>query len=238
MAGVIDVTGGVWPTRDIGRFNDWSITLNGNPLVSGVVGSGDVYSRSSPLSYSTLNLAVNSGDILQFSASPSSGSTPDYIGVNLTVNLRPAVPVCPNASFAEDAIIWHQPLARNGASEDTDPSAGGTVRYRFKRGSTIPIQIHALGCTTDVTANPNVIGKVTVFGDSNCVGAADNNATPIEFNGVGGGGGVMAKIGGHLKYNFDTKSLPKTMACYILRVTVTNISTGEERFEEILLQAK
>jgi hypothetical protein len=149
-----------------------------------------------------------------------------------------ATAVCPNASFAADAIIWHQPLARNGASEDTDPSAGRTVKYRFKRGSTIPIQIHALGCTADVTSNANVIGKVTVFGDSNCDGAADANATPIEFNGVGGGGGVMDKIGGHLKYNLDTKSLPTTTQCYILRVTVTDTSTGEEKSEEVLIQAK
>jgi hypothetical protein len=145
---------------------------------------------------------------------------------------------CPNASFAEDAMIWHQPLARNGASEDTDPSAGRTVKYRFKRGSTIPIQIHALGCAADVTSNPRMIGTLTVFGDSNCDGAADANATPIEFNGVGGGGGVMDKIGGHLKYNLDTKSLPTTTQCYILRVTVTDTSTGEEKFEEVLLQAK
>ena len=145
---------------------------------------------------------------------------------------------CPNASFAEDAIIWHQPLARNGASEDTDPSASRTVKYRFKRGSTIPIQIHALGCTADVTPNANVIGKVTVFGDSNCSGAVDGNDAPIDFNGVGGAGGVMDKIGGHLKYNLDTKSLPKTTQCYILRVTVTDTSTGEEEFEEVLLQAK
>jgi hypothetical protein len=141
-------------------------------------------------------------------------------------------------SFADDAIIWHQPLARNGASEDTDPSAGRTVKYRFKRGSTIPIQIHALGCTANVTSNANVIGKVTVFGDSNCDGAADANAEPIEFNGVGGGGGVMDRIGGHLKYNVDTKTFPTTTQCYILRVTVTDTSTGEERFEEVLLQAK
>jgi hypothetical protein len=141
-------------------------------------------------------------------------------------------------SFADDAIIWHQPLARNGASEDTDPSAGRTVKYRFKRGSTIPIQIHALGCTANVTSNANVIGKVTVFGDSNCDGAADANAEPIEFNGVGGGGGVMDRIGGHLKYNVDTKTFPTTTQCYILRVTVTDTSTGEEKFEEVLLQAK
>jgi thrombospondin type 3 repeat protein len=141
-------------------------------------------------------------------------------------------------SFAADAIIWHQPLARNGASEDTDPSADRTVKYRFKRGSTIPIQIHALGCTADVTFNANVIGAVTVFGDSNCDGATDANAEPIEFNGVGGGGGVMDKIDGHLKYNLDTKSLPTTAQCYILRVTVTDTCTGEETFEEVLLQAK
>jgi hypothetical protein len=31
-----------------------------------------------------------------------------------------------------------------------------------------------------------------------------------------------------LKYNLDTKSLPTTTQCYILRVTVTDTSTGEE----------
>jgi hypothetical protein len=140
--------------------------------------------------------------------------------------------------FAADAIIWHQPLARNGASEDTDPSADGTVKYRFKRGSTIPIQVNALGCTADVTSNPNVVGSVAVFGDSNCGGANDANSVPIDFNGVGGGGGVMEKVGGHLKYNLDTKALPTTTQCYILRVTLTDTSTGEGVFEEVLLQAK
>ena len=47
----------------------------------------------------------------------------------------------------------------------------------------------------------------------------------------------MDKIGGHLKYNLDTKTLPSTTQCYVLRVTVTDTSTGEE-FEEVLLQAK
>ena len=144
-----------------------------------------------------------------------------------------------NNLFGNDAIVWHQPLARNGASEDTDPSASRTVKYRFKRGSTIPIQIHALNCAgANVTANANVIGTVSVFGDSNCEGAVDGNDAPIDFNGVGSNGGVMDKIGPHLKYNLDTKSLPTTTQCYILRVTVTDISTGEEEFEEVLLQAK
>src|SRR5262249_12172107 len=58
-----------------------------------------------------------------------------------------------NNLFAEDGIIWHQPLARNGQSEDTDPSEGGWLKYRFKQGSTIPIQIHAMGCNGDITSN-------------------------------------------------------------------------------------
>jgi hypothetical protein len=163
---------------------------------------------------------------------------PNIMIKSVFINGASAPLASPKPVFGDDGIVWHQPLARNGASEDTDPSAGRTVKYRFKRGSTIPIQIHALGCAGDVTSNASVIGKVTVFGDSNCDGAADGNATPIEFNGVGGGGGVMDKIGGHLKYNLDTKSLPTTTQCYILRVTVTDTSTGEEKAEEVLLQAK
>ena len=84
-----------------------------------------------------------------------------------------------NNLFAADAIVWHQPLARNGASEDTDPSAGRTMKYRFKRGSTIPIQVHVLGCNADVTSNANVVGSVAVFGDSNCAGANDANPVPL-----------------------------------------------------------
>ena len=141
--------------------------------------------------------------------------------------------------FAEDGIIWHQPLARNGASEDTDPSAGGTLKYRFKLGSTIPIRIHAQGCGgADVTGNANVIGTVEVFGDTNCEGVVDGNTLPIDYNGVGEAGGVMDKIDGHLKYNLDTKKLPQTTECYILQVTVTDSSTGESRSEIVPLQAR
>lgn len=76
-------------------------------------------------------------------------------------------------------------MARNGASEDTAPSAGGTIKYRFKRGSTIPIEVHVLGCTGDVTSNPGVVGSVAVFTDSSCARASDASATPIDFNGIG-----------------------------------------------------
>ena len=241
LNGIINISGALWPRENPQFFPlSWTLTHNGNPVSDGLVGTGI---RSSPYDLSSgsggadglLNISVQAGDQVELRLHTSGGA----IGLNVTITLASDSGGCPNASFAEDTIIWHQPLARNGASEDTDPSTGRTVKYRFKRGSTIPIQIHALNCAgADVTSNANVIGKVTVFGDSNCDGAADGNGVPIEFNGVGGGGGVMDKIGGHLKYNLDTKSLPTTTQCYILRVTVTDTSTGEEKFEEVLLQAK
>lgn len=140
--------------------------------------------------------------------------------------------------FAADGIIWHQPLARNGASHDTDPSAGGTVKYRFQAGKTIPVQVHVLDCDgASVSGNANVIGTVSVMGDLNCDGAGDVDL-PVDFNGVGGAGGAMDKVNGHLKYNLDTSSLPQTTRCYVLRVTVTDTSTGETTSETVLLQRR
>ena len=239
--GKINISGTMWPiNQDQSGYIYWTLKHNGSVLSSDGAG-GFVLRATRALPYNLAsgsggatalqNIEVQAGDWIELEVFDLDSAT----GVNFTIALTPDSA----GSFADDAIIWHQPLARSGASEDTDPSAGRTVKYRFKRGSTIPIQIHALGCDgRDVTSNANVIGKVTVFGDSNCDGAADANAEPIEFNGVGGGGGVMDKIGGHLKYNVDTKTFPTTTQCYILRVTVTDTSTGQEKFEEVLLQAK
>lgn len=143
-----------------------------------------------------------------------------------------------NNLFAPDGVTWHQPLARNGMSDDTDPSGGGTLKYRFKPGSTVPIQIHANGCGGDVTLNARVIGSVEVFGDANMDWVSDGNALVIDYNGQGGAGGLMDKVDGRLKYNLDTKRLPQTTQCYLMRVTVTDTGTGESRSETIALQAK
>jgi hypothetical protein len=145
-----------------------------------------------------------------------------------------------NNLFAEDGILWLQPLARNGMSSDTDPGAGGTLKYRFKLGSTIPIKVHAQGCDGNVSANANVGGKVVVFGDTDMDGVVDANEGEllIDYNGVGEAGGVMDKVDGKLQFNLDTKKLIQTFKCYILQVTVTDSSTGESRTEIVPLQAK
>lgn len=142
-----------------------------------------------------------------------------------------------NNVLAVDAIIWHQPLARHGASEDTEPGANGTL-YSFKPGSTIPIMIQALGCAgAEVISNPNVVAWVTLFADPNCGGLTDGVSLPIEYNGVGAAGGLMVKTGGHFRYNLDTKTLPKNGNCFGLKITVNNTTTGETRSETLQLQA-
>jgi hypothetical protein len=145
-----------------------------------------------------------------------------------------------NNLFAEDGILWLQPLARNGASSDTDPGADGTLKYRFKLGSTISIKVQAQSCDGNVSANANVIGKIVVFGDTDMDGVVDANegAMVIDFNGVGAAGGVMDKVDGKLQFNLDTKKLIQTFKCYILQVTVTDSSTGESRVETLALQVK
>lgn len=186
-----------------------------------------------------LNAAVSSDDV-------ASGFCPTVITRTYTVTDAAgnagscAQTITVNNLFAEDAILWHQPLARKGMSDDTDPGAGGTLKYGFKLGKTIPIKIHALSCTGNVTGNSNVTGTVVVYGDTNMDGVADGNAIPIDYNGVGGAGGAMDLIDGHLRYNLDTKTL-KAIAntkCYLLEVTITDSSTGEVASEIIPLQAK
>jgi hypothetical protein len=192
------------------------------------------------------SLGDNCGSGLVVTSSDSAvGACPTIITRTYTV-----IDPCGNAStsqqtitvlnlFADDAIVWQQPLARNGASQDTDPSAGGTLKYRFRAGSTIPIKIRASACGgSNVTGNANVIGTVEVLGDTNCDEVSDGNSEPIEFNGIGGAGGMMIKIDGYLRYNLDTKQLPGTSRCHLLKVTVTDTVTGESRSEIVPLQAK
>jgi hypothetical protein len=217
------------PNTGDGTTTDVEVLVNGTQVFAANI----VVSQPPTRRTYDATQVLSSGDTIDFSV--GFGPNGSYFSDSTDIGVRIVFQTDANS----DAIIWHQPLARSGASEDTDPSANRTVKYRFKRGSTIPIQIHALNCAgADVTSNANVIGKVTVFGDTNCNGATDNNEAPINFNGVGGGGGVMDKIGGHLKSNVDTKTFPTTTQCYILRVTVTDTSTGAEKFEEVLLQAK
>lgn len=88
VASQVAITGAVWATRDIGRTNLWTLYLNDTPLTSGVIESGDPYSRSNPLDLAAgsggagvlSNVTVTPGDNIRLSFNGN-----DYAGVRLTV---------------------------------------------------------------------------------------------------------------------------------------------------------
>ncbi len=83
LDGLVNVLGGVWAIRDIGRSNYWEVTLNGTPLLEGHIYDGDPYNRANP---DPIDLAIDvvAGDVLAFRAFGGG----DYIA--LTLDIAPA----------------------------------------------------------------------------------------------------------------------------------------------------
>jgi hypothetical protein len=135
-------------------------------------------------------------------------------------------------------LLWGQPLARTGYVEDTDPSAGGTIKYRYQKGGTILVKVRALDCSSaDITSKPNVGGTVHVYADVSCDGVADQEL-PIERGARTGSPGTMKKTDGFLAYDLDTGKFPPSPACFVLEVVVRDATTGNEAREKTLLQRK
>lgn len=111
ISGGVDISGFAWAGREIGRSNSWALLLNGTPLTSGSVGSGDAYDRSNPFLFSSGsggsaaldNVSVMLGDVLTLLVTKSS-SAGDFVGVALTVMQVPepstAVLLAPLAAAA------------------------------------------------------------------------------------------------------------------------------------------
>jgi hypothetical protein len=94
--GKVNVTGGVWMGRDIGRANHWALAKNGTILTEGDIASGDAFSRAAPFSLAAgtggaaavSNLPIVTGDqiTLTFTVTGASG---DFVGTNLTFTTTP-----------------------------------------------------------------------------------------------------------------------------------------------------
>jgi hypothetical protein len=92
--GTVDISGGAWMLRDIGRSNDWFLRKNGVLLSSGSLSSGDPFDRAHPFDLDAGSggaldgIPVGLGDQIELSFVNTSASG-DYNGVNLTYTLTP-----------------------------------------------------------------------------------------------------------------------------------------------------
>ncbi|HQR07416.1 MAG TPA: hypothetical protein PLN21_11370 [Gemmatales bacterium] len=97
--GFVTISGNTWLGRDIGRANTWSLWKNATQFTSGVVSTGDPFSRANPFLFSNgsggasvlLNIPVVPGDTIMYQIATNSGAGGDFTGVNMTVTLS-AVP--------------------------------------------------------------------------------------------------------------------------------------------------
>ncbi len=108
---ILNVTGGVWMGRDIGRANNWFLYLNDTLLTSGAISSGDVYSRANPYdladgsgdSGAVTDIAVRTGDVLRLEFERV-GDPGDFVGVNMRVDYQ-AVPAPGAVVFAGAGLM-------------------------------------------------------------------------------------------------------------------------------------
>jgi hypothetical protein len=97
MNGTVNISGNLWQTRAIGRWEPWSLLVNGMPVTSGSISGGDVAgttatSRSSPMTFSSgsagaaalMDLPVTSGEMVELMIGGG-----DYVGIGFKITTNP-----------------------------------------------------------------------------------------------------------------------------------------------------
>jgi PEP-CTERM motif-containing protein len=108
--GSVDLSGGLWMARNIGRANHFDLFLNNTLLTQGNVSDGDAFSRSSPLTFALNDIAVHVGDVIRLQVARTS-TFGDFTGVNLTIGVS-AVPEPSLAVLALSGLASLAALAR------------------------------------------------------------------------------------------------------------------------------
>lgn len=93
--GTVTITGSTWAAREIGRSNTWTLLAGSTVLRTGVVSSGDPYSRANPFPFANgsgtepiTDRPVGCGGTIIFEASRNTVPG-DFVGVNLTIAFTP-----------------------------------------------------------------------------------------------------------------------------------------------------
>lgn len=101
-AGSAIVSGSVWMGREIGRSVIWQLLVNGLSADSGLLSSGDAFSRATPdtFSVSVPSLAVGDTVELRFISASAAG---DFVG--MTLDITTTVPTPATAPIAALAML-------------------------------------------------------------------------------------------------------------------------------------
>jgi len=135
LNGTIDISGGVWMGRDIGRGNHWDISLNGASLSGGDIFSGDSFDRTNPFLFTSgsggssvlTHVPVVIGDVVQLQITKTSAPG-DYAGVNLTITASLSGDYnADNRVDAADYVLWRM----NPSAFGGDPTGYNTWRSHF-----------------------------------------------------------------------------------------------------------
>jgi hypothetical protein len=94
--GTVTITGSTWAAREIGRSNTWTLLAGSTMLRTGVVASGDQYSRANPFNFASgtgtepiTNRLIGCGGTIIFEATRNTVAG-DFVGVNMTIAFTPA----------------------------------------------------------------------------------------------------------------------------------------------------
>ena len=91
--GTIDVAGGVWMVRALGRSNDWSVSIAGNTVAMGSISDGDAFDRASPFTFaagatgSLTGVPVTEGQEVALELVKTHPTFGDFAGANMTITL-------------------------------------------------------------------------------------------------------------------------------------------------------
>ena len=138
-AGVVTLTGAIWMGRDIGRGNHWSLSLDGAPLTSGDVASGDPWSRTSPMDFSVgsggasalVAIPVNAGSVIKLDLAKTA-SPGDYSVIRMHADLVPTADVAPGESRAGFRLQSPSPNPAHGEL---------TLRYAVPTAGPVTLEV-------------------------------------------------------------------------------------------------
>ncbi|WP_372785271.1 PEPxxWA-CTERM sorting domain-containing protein [Phenylobacterium sp.] len=99
--GSADISGLVWNARSINRTQDWSLSINGTVVDSGVLLGDGTQGRLNPTVFNFSNVALAVGDqvVLSYIQDPRAPFG-DLVGSNLDINLTPSGGVPEPATWA------------------------------------------------------------------------------------------------------------------------------------------